>query len=87
MQPQDLETLAMDRKTWRTACVNGTTRIEQENSRKRTEKRIQRHQRNLGAVPVGQYPCHRCDKIYNGMKQRYMEEQQKTEYKLTHYSQ
>lgn len=63
MQPRDLETLAMDRKIWRTACVNGTTRIEQEISRKRTEKRIQRHQGNLEAVPVGQYPCHRCDKV------------------------
>ncbi|KAK3886158.1 hypothetical protein Pcinc_009660 [Petrolisthes cinctipes] len=39
--------------------IKDNLRIEQENSRKRTEKRIQRHQRNLGAVPVGQYPCHR----------------------------
>lgn len=63
IEPQNLETLAVNRQEWQAACKEGLALIEETNSRRRAEKRNTRHQQQNGAAPAGHHPCLRCGKV------------------------
>ncbi|XP_076055170.1 uncharacterized protein LOC143033564 [Oratosquilla oratoria] len=65
INPNELETLAVDRQTWRTVCTSGTNTLAIETSRKKAENRSKRHQRMAGAQPTPreEHLCHKCDKM------------------------
>ena len=58
INPDHLETMAADRAGWRSVCHQGASHFEAERTRRRNERRLRRHERELQPAILAQY--HEC---------------------------